>query len=999
MIVGRQAELAELDGAVTRARSGQGGVVLVGGDPGTGKTRLVAEAADRAGATGVTVGWGVCPAVGAPPYLPWRRSLRATAPAAAALLGHSGGGGDAARFRLFAQIADVLGESPPTVLVLDDLQWADAASLQLLHFLMRGLRGVPVLLLGTYRSGEPAAPPGLLPVLDSLAGAGSALHLSGLDVEDVSRLAAQLGAADADARLLHDRTGGNPFLVEQLCRGGIAAGRRPVSALAVVGQHLGAVSPACRALLDVAAVAGRCRDVPRLAAALGRTPGSLLPLLDEAGRGGILTCTPPAAFAFRHDLMREAVLERLSGERTAGLHWHLGEMLATSPAEVDEAARHLQAGVLAGDRARAVEVSLRAAEQAAARLAFEQAADHLEWAVTSGGATGAELLVRLGEARLNAGDWERAAAAFERAVAEARATADAETLARAALGFGAGLSGFEVRLHDHRQITLLEEAAAALGEREGPLLAYVLARLSVALSFVDAPTRRAALSSRAVAVAEGSGDPAALAYALGTHADVVAGPDHVQERLVLAHRMVELARSAGSDELTLLGHRFRIVALLESGRIADVDREISAFTTVAERYRVPLVRWYVPLFGGMRALMRGDLETAERLAGEAAAVGAQAGSVNAPMLAETLRLAIAREAGTPPVLSDEMRDYLADALAAAPQVVGLYVLVGGLAMLAGDLVETARCLDAIAHLGFGADERDAEWLGSLTGAAEMCLALGDRVRAARVHELLAPYAGLFVVDGIAAACLCAVDEVLAGLAGLLGRPADARRHLEHARTAYVSAGMVPALRRVDAQLAEPAALAPVRQGTGALRRDGELWLLSYAGREVRLPDAKGLHDLAVLLGAPEREVHVAELTGAQVLQGGVDDVLDERARRAYRQRLRDLDEDLADADRDADPVRRGRARAERDALLQALAEATGLGGRSRTTGSDLERARQAVRSRLRHLLQRLEKVHPELARHLSASVRTGVTCCYAPEHPVRWDIASADVRRQLAPPG
>ena len=184
-----------------------------------------------------------------------------------------------------------------------------------------------------------------------------------------------------------------------------------------------------------------------------------------------------------------------------------------------------------------------------------------------------------------------------------------------------------------------------------------------------------------------------------------------------------------------------------------------------------------------------------------------------------------------------------------------------------------------------------------------------------------------------------------------------------------------------------------------LRRDGELWQLAYAGREVRVTDAKGLHDLAVLLAAPGREVHVAELTGAPVLGGGIDDVLDEQARRAYRQRLRDLDDDLAEAEHNADPVRAERARTERDALLQALAEATGLGGRIRTTGSDLERARQAVRSRLRHLLSRLQPVHPELARHLAASVRTGVTCCYDPEHPVRWDIACADVRRELPPPG
>lgn len=120
-----------------------------------------------------------------------------------------------------------------------------------------------------------------------------------------------------------------------------------------------------------------------------------------------------------------------------------------------------------------------------------------------------------------------------------------------------------------------------------------------------------------------------MAYALATRADVLAGPDHVEERIALGSRIVEPARAAGDDELSLLGHRFRVVALLEAGDVAAVDREIAAFTSLAERYRLPVVRWYVPLFAGMRALMQGDVAAARRLADEAQAIGAQAGSVKA----------------------------------------------------------------------------------------------------------------------------------------------------------------------------------------------------------------------------------------------------------------------------------------------------------------------------------------------------------------------------------
>jgi hypothetical protein len=146
----------------------------------------------------------------------------------------------------------------------------------------------------------------------------------------------------------------------------------------------------------------------------------------------------------------------------------------------------------------------------------------------------------------------------------------------------------------------------------------------VALAFVDEPARRDALTRQAVALAESAGDPAALAYALATRADALAGPDHMAERLDIAGRVVTLARQAEDDEVTLLGHRLKIVALLESGDIPGLDREILAFTALAERHRVPIVRWYVPLFAGMRAAMRGDLEAALRHCDEAERIGAQA---------------------------------------------------------------------------------------------------------------------------------------------------------------------------------------------------------------------------------------------------------------------------------------------------------------------------------------------------------------------------------------
>lgn len=319
-----------------------------------------------------------------------------------------------------------------------------------------------------------------------------------------------------------------------------------------------------------------------------------------------------------------------------------------------------------------------------------------------------------------------------------------------------------------------------------------------------------------------------------------------------------------------------------------------------------------------------------------------------------------------------------------PTMASPYATLAAVELAAGNVSAAQHAFDGLARLDFGAEQRDSEWLGTLEAAADLCVAMGDSVRGRRVYDLLLPYAGRFIVDGIGAACLAVVDEVLARLALLLAEPVAARHHLETALETYDRTASTLLHQRAR-RLLEPRAPAVATPQSGAFARDGDVWVISYAGREVRVRDAKGLHDLATLLKEPGRHVHVAELTGAGMLSGPVDVVLDDRAKREFRQRLRSLDEDLADAERDGDGERYARARVEREALVDALAEATGLAGRDRgVAATDLDRARQAVRARIRHVLQRLEGVHPELARHLSVSVRTGLTCVYLPDREVRW---------------
>jgi hypothetical protein len=175
-----------------------------------------------------------------------------------------------------------------------------------------------------------------------------------------------------------------------------------------------------------------------------------------------------------------------------------------------------------------------------------------------------------------------------------------------------------------------------------------------------------------------------------------------------------------------------------------------------------------------------------------------------------------------------------------------------------------------------------------------------------------------------------------------------------------------------------------------MRRCGALWELTFDGRAAAVPHSKGLSDIARLLAAPDTEVHVLDLIDAVDRSGPAGDVVDRRTLAAYRQRLTDLDGDIADAERDHDLERRARAAAERQAVLDELARATGTGGRARPFANHpAERARKAVSGRVRDAIRKLTPVLPELAEHLDRTIVTGTYCRYRSSG-TRWHVDRTD---------
>ena len=177
------------------------------------------------------------------------------------------------------------------------------------------------------------------------------------------------------------------------------------------------------------------------------------------------------------------------------------------------------------------------------------------------------------------------------------------------------------------------------------------------------------------------------------------------------------------------------------------------------------------------------------------------------------------------------------------------------------------------------------------------------------------------------------------------------------------------------------------------RREGDYWLVVFDDRTARIRDLKGMRHLARLLAVPGRELHVLDLVAAEagtvhVDVGDAGEILDDRAKEAYRRRLAEIDEDIEEAQAARDSEREAQADAERDFLLRELSRAVGLGGRGRRAGSASERARAGVTRAVRQAMARIGEHHPQLGEHLERTIHTGTYCAYQPDPrtPTRWNV-------------
>lgn len=924
-LVGRQRELGVLRGCFDAAREGHAGVALVAGEPGIGKTHLLDEVAHIAAAHAVVLRGGASEVEGMPPYLPFLEALgrhiraadaaelRAQAGAAAPLLAAIfpelvARLGDLpssyalppeqARLRLFEAIGQFLAAiaaASPLVVILDDLHWADSASLDLLCHVIQHQPAARLLILGAYRDSEVAQNPALGRALAELARLRSltTVTLTPLSAAETAALAAaDLGAPTAPAldRLLYEHSEGNPFFAEELLRGWLEAGvldrRRerwelvapPAGALphgitGAIRQRLARLSPAVLDLLRTAAIVGRQFDVTILADAAGEDGEAVEAWLAEGERVGLIRPVDDDTWTFTHDKIREALYADVTALRRRRLHGFIGRALEVRVAGEQEDTRRLADLAFhfgrSGDRARGVTYAQRAAERARAIYAFEEALAQYRVALElldTGDARRGALLLALGQTALLTGAMGEAAAAFEAAQAAFVAADDAHLAAQAAHGLG------QARWREEAHAPALaafETALRLLGDRPSPQAVTVLTDLASLLA-VSLGRQDEGLSygRRALDLARQLGEPRLEATASRTVGNLLVRSNAIPAGLPLLERALALAEDADDPAEAAECCSCLSLAYLWHGELrrglAMIDRRLAHAERCRDLYQ--LRHAYTWRIGGQ--IWQGHWAEADQALAQAEAIVERLASPEPLAFLYHIRGSVAWFRG----------DYAtAEALFAravelfrplGPSVLVWYLGPLGIAQLAqGKREEALACLNELEGIVAAQPANTIPAADGLTKLALLALGLGDRERGARYYSQLLPFSGLqidFLVDRLLGELAILRDDLPAAETHLAAAEALARREENTPELASTLAAQATLVLARGGKGSTERARALLEEARALFERFGMAGTASLVGERLRNLPARSPARMrpALPAGLSPREAEVLRLVAA-----------------------------------------------------------------------------------------------------------------------------------------
>ncbi len=788
-LIGRESERVQLSSAFAAALAGRGGLVLVEGEPGIGKTRLAQAIAAEAEDAGAFVHWARAHReAGAPSLWLWRqilrglfeaegperieRSLGAEARELARVLPDLPLTPDArpeeglpedARFRFQEALAQLVlraAREEVRVLVLEDLQWADRSSLRGLAHVVSAIGASRVLIVATARVSSPGD--ATFQAIGDVAAEASRssqlrrILLEPLDGPSVAKLfEARSGLHPSQEFIgrLADRTGGNPYFVSQL--GDAAAegpggearldsllDETPAGLHAALRQRLEELSSGCREALSYGALIGRDFPVAWVARASRQERKGLVASFGEAVRARVIE-RGEGEFSYRfcHDLQREVIASELVEGDRVERHLRLGEAIHDlNTARLDTVmttlAYHFGEAAPLVEGMRAVEFAKRAGELAREAYAFDEAAAYfrqalelLAWVEESPAALAAELLVGEGFALQGAGRHREGHAILDEAAKVARAAGSPTLFAVAVMGsteLGAISS-------DPDRVERLHEALGGLEQDAGAVRVWLTAHLALHESQAGELERARELAEQCAEAAR-VGPKAWQSMALSAKVAVSRLRREVLpgERLRGLDEAVALARSGRAPSFELFAALQRFGALMELARRDEAESERDNIARLIQKTGSRYFRYVPPSLAAGLRLLDGELDEAERLTQEAFGdeEGPRFAAAGQIGMIATTRYQQGRLAELLPAL-----DQIVDSLPDFPAVRGAEVL----ALLEGG--QTRRAEARFAALGSDAFEgivgRES-WVFTLCLLAEACSILEDRKRAEPLSMHLAP---------------------------------------------------------------------------------------------------------------------------------------------------------------------------------------------------------------------------------------------------------------------
>lgn len=1036
-MIGRRAALDRMVGLMADPPSD---VVLVVGEAGIGKSALVSTALR-------SLGDDVRRVVVQTPLVPERRF--AVWSAAATSLGIDLPDTDAtvSSAEQVAELVGVLGGAiaghGPTVVVVEDVHRADPWSIEVLGWLP-ALVGPQVAFVATTRPVAEVDGP-----RNALEASSNQVRLGPLENDDIVAVIESLTGHrpnPEEAAHVVAASGGNPLLIRELAQDPHRA-HRSAAAGTVLESLLDRLVAPVREAVELLALAGPGTPDAVIASALQCERDDLEERWQSAIGADVLVAAATGV-GFRHDLLAETAASVAGVERRRFLHGRLAIAWAEAP-RPDELrrVRHLMWATAPDAGADIVDEVRRCAADLAVVRRHADAADLLDdvlarWGDDLSARDGGLVAADLGDVLLRAGFVDRAVTAYQRAAEFARSSGDLELRARAEVGRQRRRNPFIPDPEGRATLAAIDaEMATSVGDSS--LRVTVLGRRA-ALAVQPPPDSREAmrLAEEGVAMARRLQDPVALLGALEEWGLVVGDREDIDRLGTAADELASLAVRTERRDMLLTAYEWRFADRLRRGDLGGAEgtvREVEALAAVS-----PSPLWQLTALQ-RRMLVhayRGDRSTARALVGSIGELGAQfLGPFESRAIQMGPRASMSIVYGSvDPDVIDLQSGFVGDFdTVPAPFI---QIAIAALQVVLGDDAAGLRRAEGwLNDPGVARDSPNPPTTFALL--ALLARRRGDPAVAAGVHRELAPYAGALASlfdHGIE----LPVEYHLAGLdlvigevertvenaqsavrfalsmgspvleAVCLARLAEAWRHQGNhdlAGATYANAegvaervGVVldppwsrPAERLPAPRRAADALSTGPSPVTAELIRGVDGWQIDISGVIRSLPNITGMSMLARLVEAPGIDVGADELAGrhradAAPVESDLGPVLDARAKREYRQRIAELQQDELDAGADNDLERAARARIELDLLIDELQRATGLGGRDRPQRSSNEKDRINVTRNLGRAIKAIESAHRGIGGHLRTAIRTGHRCVYEPDPTTAVVLRVADRR-------